>query len=265
MVRDDPPELRKRRLGRRVGRRLLKRLAAFQARQSLVGDQPVFEDEGAFPFLAPFECEWRAIRGELDRLLAERGRLPAFHEISPDQYRISRGDRWKVFVLYGFGEPSPANCARCPETARLLRGVPGLQTAMFSILSPHYCVPRHRGVTKGVLRVHLGLKVPAERQRCTMRVGEALVVWQEGKCVVFDDFYPHEVRNETDEERVVLLFDFVRPMRLPGRALNRLLLWGIRRSDYFRDARENLRDWDRRFEPQAPSAEAALDGSARNR
>jgi beta-hydroxylase len=83
--------------------------------------------------------------------------------------------------------------------------------------------------------------------------------------VVFDDFYPHEVRNETDEERVVLLFDFVRPMRLPGRALNRLLLWGIRRSDYFRDARENLRDWDRRFEPQAPSAEAALDGSARNR
>lgn len=263
MTHENDPELRKKRLGRRAGRWLLKALADFQAQQSLVGDSPVL-DSGQFPFLERFERDWRAIRAELDPILSERGRLPSFHEISPDQYRISHGDRWKVFILYGFGVPSPKNCERCPHTTRLLEGVPGLQSAWFSILSPRYHIPRHRGVTKGVLRVHLGLKVPAQRQQCTMQVDDRRIIWEEGKCVVFDDFYYHEVWNNTDEERVVLLFDFIRPMRLPGQALNRFLLWGIKRSAYFKDAQHNMQDWDQRFESAVTRAESMYDDPAPN-
>ena len=258
---DDRPELRKKRMGRRLGRWLLNRLADFQARRSLVGNEPVL-DAAAFPFVAPFEREWQVIRAELDRVLAERDRLPAFHEISPDQYRISRGDRWKVFILYGFGEPSPNNCARCPETTRLLQTVPGLQSAWFSILAPQYHIPRHRGVTKGVLRVHLGLRVPARRHECTMEVDNTRVAWEEGKCFVFDDFYQHEVWNNTDEERAILLFDFVRPMTLPGRLVNSFLLWGVRQSAYFKDARRNMDTWDQRFEAAVQRAENILDEPA---
>ena len=263
MIKDDHPELRKKRLGRRVGRWLLKALADFQARQGLVEDRPIFEDNTPFPFLAPIERGWSKIRAELEPILAERDRLPAFHEISPDQYRISKGDRWKVFILYGFGEPNARNCARCPETTRLLQGVPGLLTAWFSILSPHYHIPRHRGVTKGVLRVHLGLKVPKDRQNCKMQVDDSFVVWEEGKCVVFDDFYQHEVWNNTDEERVILLFDFVRPMRLPGRLLNRFLLWGVKQSAYFKDAKKNMDTWDQRFESAVTRAESMFDEPAK--
>ena len=61
-----------------------------------------------------------------------RAALPAFHEISPDQKRISKGQHWKTFVLYGFGAKSEKNCSRCPATAALLAGVPGLQSALFS-------------------------------------------------------------------------------------------------------------------------------------
>ena len=32
--------------------------------------------------------------------------------------------------------------------------------------------------------------------------------WKEGKCLVFDDAYEHEVWNKTGEERVLLLVDF---------------------------------------------------------
>ena len=261
MKTDDRPELRKKRLGRRAGRWLLKRLADFQARRSLVGNEPVL-DKGAFPFLAPIEREWPAIRAELDSVLAERDRLPAFHEISPDQYRISHGDRWKVFILYGFGESNPKNCARCPDTTRLLQAVPGLQSAWFSILAPRYHIPRHRGVTKGVLRVHLGLKVPVRREDCTMEVDRTRVAWEEGKSFVFDDFYEHEVWNNTDEERAILLFDFVRPMTLPGRLVNSFLLWGVKQSAYYKDARRNLDSWDRRFETAVQRAEGILDEPA---
>ena len=253
----------RRQLVRRTGRRIVKRVAHLMTRQSLVADRPV-HDTQEFPFIAVIEADWCKIRVELDELLKHRARLPSFHEISPDQQYISHGDHWKVFILYGFGVPSERNCNRCPETARLLRSVPGLQSAWFSILSPRYHIPKHRGVTKSLLRAHLGLVIPKERDRCTMRVGDRMVHWEPGKCVVFDDFFRHEVWNDTDEERVVLIFDFERPMRLLGRMVNRFLMWGIKRTAYFQDAERNLRTWDERLEAAVETADNMRDDAAPN-
>jgi beta-hydroxylase len=75
-----------------------------------------------------------------------------------------------------------------------------------------------------------------------------VISWQAGKCFVFDDIYEHEVWNDTDEERIVLLFDFNRPMRFWGRALNRSLIFALKLSPYFRDARRNLTAWETRFD-----------------
>ena len=55
---------------------------------------------------------------------------------------------------------------QCPETTRLLRKVPGLRTTFFSILEAGARLPKHTGVTPGVLSAHLGLKVPDKAQRC---------------------------------------------------------------------------------------------------
>lgn len=251
----------RRRFVKRTGRRIIKRVADLMVRQSLVADRPV-HDTRDFPFVAKIEAEWKTIRAELDQLLKHRARLPSFHEISPDQQYISHGDHWKVFILFGFGVPSERNCARCPETARLLRGIPGLQSAWFSILAPRYHIPEHRGVTKSLLRTHLGLAIPAQRENCTMRVGDQTVCWETGKCVVFDDFFRHEVWNNTDEERVVLIFDFVRPMRPLGRMVNSVLMWGIKRSAYFKDAQRNLKSWDERLESAVQTADKMLEDAA---
>lgn len=229
--------------------------------QSLLADRPV-HDPKDFPFVAEIEADWQRVRAELDDLLKHRARLPSFHEISPDQQYISRGDKWKVFILYGFGVPSQRNCARCPETARLLRRVPKLQSAWFSILAPRYHIPEHRGVTKSLLRVHLGLLIPDQRDKCVMRVADRLVQWEPGKCLVFDDFYHHEVWNDTDQERVVLIFDFERPMRWLGRMTNAVLMWGIKRSAYFKDAQRNLKSWDERLEEAVKRAEETVDQAA---
>jgi beta-hydroxylase len=137
--------------------------------------------------------------------------------------------------------------------------VPGLRSAWFSILAPRYHIPSHRGITKTVLRVHLGLVVPKERERCVMRVDDQLVGWQPGKCLVFDDFYRHEVWNETDEERVVLIFDFDRPMRPLGRWVNALLMWAIKRTAYYKDAERNLKSWDERLESAVQTADRMLE------
>ena len=207
---------RRRKYVKQAGKRTIRALSGFFGRQSLVGDRPVLDTE-LFPSLAAIEADWRLIRAELDQVLQDRDQLASFQKISPDQTKIAKGDNWKTFIFYGFGHRSERNCRRCPETARLLESVPGLQTAWYSILAPGYRIPPHRGVTKGIIRVHLGLIVPDDRENCYMRVGDETMRWEEGKCHVFDDTYRHEVANDTDQERVVLLFDMDRPMRLPGR------------------------------------------------
>lgn len=239
------------------GRRLFRRLNAFLASQSICPDTAIL-GKAAFPFVSLLEEHHAEIRKELDQVLAARHSLPSFHHISPDQKRISRGDKWKAFVLCGFGERSERNCRQCPNTAALLEAIPGLQSAWFSIISPGYKIPRHRGVTKGVLRVHLALKVPRERERCYMIVDAETVSWEEGRCIVFDDTRHHEVCNDTDEERVVLLVDFDRPMRLGGRLLHRLMIGLLKLSPYFRDARRNQMKWEDTFEASVSRIERAV-------
>jgi len=229
---------------KRSARFLLNTLAGFIGRQSLIGDQPVF-DRSVFPWIAELERDWQTIREELNNILKSRDSLPSFHEVSPYQKRISTGDHWKTLVLNVFGDRFEPNCRRCPQTSRLLQQVPGLRNAGFSILAPHYRIPPHRGPTNGIVRIHLALKIPGDSGNCWIRVGDRVLHWKEGECIVFDDFYEHEVQNNTDEERVVLFFDVDRPMRLPGRLLTQSLINGLKYSAYVRDPMKNLHEWER--------------------
>lgn len=230
---------------KQTGRRFLHLTDRFIARQSLIGDAPVF-DPAIFPWIRDFETNWRQIRAELAVVLRDRDALPSFHDISPDQKRISKGDNWKTFIFYALGHRIDSNCGRCPATARLLDRCPDLQNAWFSILKPGYRIPPHKGPTNGIVRIHLGLVIPEQRDRCWIRVDDRILHWEEGRCIVFDDSYEHEVQNNTGQQRVVLFFDVLRPLRTPGRVLNSIMLALLKRTAYFRDAERNIRQWEER-------------------
>jgi beta-hydroxylase len=245
----------RRRYVKKGGKILLHTLDRFLGNQSLIGDRPFF-DEAQFDYVETLENNWKAIRTELDELLKSPEKIPAFHQISPDQKRISKGDNWKTFMLRGFGRRMPVNCQRCPDTARVLDSIPRLQNAWFSILAPGYHIPPHRGVTKGLLRCHLGLMVPQQKQQCRIRVDNQTRYWEEGKCMVFDDTFDHEVWNETDERRVVLFLDIERPLSLPGRLVNKTILQLIQMTAYVKDAKKNLASWEDRVASAVQQADA---------
>ena len=54
----------------------------------------------------------------------------------------------------------------------------------------------------------------------------------------------------------MLLLDFVRPMRLPGRLVNWAFLNGIRWTAYVQEARKNLNSWEDRFEAAVRRADS---------
>jgi aspartyl/asparaginyl beta-hydroxylase (cupin superfamily) len=76
-------------------------------------------------------------------------------------------------------------------------------------------------------------------------VGSELAHWEEGRSLVFDDSYPHEVWNDTDEERVVMFVDFARPLPFPLSVLNEAMIWLASRSAFVQDIVENVDDWNR--------------------
>jgi aspartyl/asparaginyl beta-hydroxylase (cupin superfamily) len=235
-----------------VGEWLLDRLDRLVARSSVLGDPPVF-DRRDFLWARGLEAEWPVIRRELDAVLAHRDALPNFQDISTDQATITDDDRWKTYFLYGFGFRSDANCARCPETSRLVSRIPGMQTAMFSILAPGKHIPEHNGPYKGVIRYHLALRVPRDADRCRIRIDDQIHTWTEGESLIFDDTFEHEVWNDTDETRVVLFCDIVRPLRFPMNVVNAIVLKAIAYSPFVQDAKRRHLAWEERFAASMPT------------
>jgi aspartyl/asparaginyl beta-hydroxylase (cupin superfamily) len=232
-----------------VGERILAPIERFIGRRSLVGDAQFFPLE-RFPWVAHIERNWEAIREELQRVLEDREALPNFQDISKDQVEITDDDSWKTFFLYGYGFEAKLGVEMCPHTAALMRQIPGMTTAMFSILSPRKHILDHRGPYKGVLRYHLGLIVPRDAQACRIRVGEEIRHWEAGHSMVFDDTFNHEVWNDTDETRVVLFVDVLRPLPFPESKINELIVKAIGYSPFIRDAKRNQESWEQRYRAQ---------------
>ncbi|CAM9735658.1 unnamed protein product [Ectocarpus fasciculatus] len=84
--------------------------------------------------------------------------------------------------------------------------------SFFSTLHGGSSIAAHTAPCNLRLRCHLPLTVPSvDTSQCGMRVGGETRPWEEGKCLVFDDSYEHEVWNKTEGERVLLLFDLWHP------------------------------------------------------
>ena len=222
-------------------------------RSSLVGEHAFF-DAKELDWIPRVEAGWTAIRDELRMVLRQRESIPNFQEVSSGQEKITQDNKWKTYWLYAYGRKMPENCRTCPETTRLIEAIPAIKTAFFSILAPRKHIPEHRGPYAGVLRYHLGLIVPRDKEACRIRVGSEVAHWEEGRSLVFDDTYLHEVWNDTDEERAVLFVDFARPLPFPVSLLNETMIWLFSRSGYVQEIVENVDDWRSRQNGAATTA-----------
>ena len=159
--------------------------------------------------------------------------------------KVVRGD-WREIVLFGSGatkKSAPRTCAliqqHVPDAVHLAEE--GAGEIILSVLAPNSRIRPHCGTTNLRLTAHLGLSIPMEG-RCEIRVRDTWHGWREGEFIVFDDSFEHEVVNETNESRAVLLIRFWHPLVGAGnrqQALEAVL-----------QAQED--DINRRFNPPLP-------------
>lgn len=181
-----------------------------------------FERE-EFDWVPALEAQTDAIRGELLRLLADRSGFRPYLVTDPNSPRkefhgLNDNPDWSSLYLHENGAPVAANVARAPVTYATIRDLPLCRittrapTIMFSLLKAGARIPAHTGMLNTRLICHLPLVVPPD---CGFRVGNEVRQWEVGKLLIFDDTMEHEAWNDSDEDRVVLIFDVWRPEITP--------------------------------------------------
>ena len=180
-----------------------------------------FFDRSHFPWFEQLEAQTETIREELSVLLAEG--LPGFApyiDYDPgtpeNQFKdLNRSDRWSSLWLWRDGKRQEAAIERCPRTAAVLEQLPLADqpgfapTAVFSALAPRTRIPPHTGSTNARLLVHLPLILPGP---AGFRVGNDTREWTIGEAWAFDDTIEHEAWNDSDETRVIMIFDIWNPL-----------------------------------------------------
>ena len=174
-----------------------------------------FADVEQFGWRLELESRYRELRDEAAALLADTSDFSPYVRKSSeypqgDVYGLVENSSWSSLYLWQSGKPIEENVARCPRTFEAMNDiVPQCEiggkfpSVLFSLLKPGAHIPPHNGMLNIQYICHLPLIVPPN---CTFRVGERTVEWQEGKMLAFDDTVEHEARNDSTEDRLILLF-----------------------------------------------------------
>jgi len=180
-----------------------------------------FFDRVDFLFFDDLETKTDVIREELlEALRTDRDEFKpyiAYGSGQPvNQWKdLDHSDSWSALQFWKGGHPIQKNIDRCPVTAKALSDasmadISGLcPNALFSALAPKTHIPPHNGETNARLVAHLPLIIP---DNCAIRVGFEERQWKVGEIIVFDDTIEHEAWNNSDELRVVLIFDVWNPL-----------------------------------------------------
>lgn len=176
------------------------------ARQGPIWKHPLRD----LPIAAFLEEHYPTIKAELLSILAAEGRFNALDsETRNAETQFGpRGDDWLTAYMYRKGEAIESVCAWAPKTCALLSTRPEIAACRnggsgsgFLRMRPGGRLKPHFGNAPR-LSAHLGLIVPDGEIR--MMVGSESTRWEEGKAIVFDDTFIHQVVHNGNEPRYVM-------------------------------------------------------------
>jgi len=186
-----------------------------------VANKPIL-DKQDFPDMKVLRDNWETIRDEALRLY-DAGHIRKSENHSDLAFNTFFKRGWKRFYLKWYDDMMPSAKELCPKTVELVRSIPSVNAALFALMAPQSKLGEHRDPFAGSVRYHLGLKTPNSDQ-CRIYIDGQEYAWRDGDDILFDETYIHSVSNDTDEVRIILFCDVVRPVRNPVvRSINRFV------------------------------------------
>ncbi|XP_039191658.1 aspartyl/asparaginyl beta-hydroxylase isoform X2 [Crotalus tigris] len=167
------------------------------------------KETGYTELIKSLEKNWKVIR---DEGLAVMDRSKGLF-LPEDENLREKGD-WSQFTLWQQGRKNENACNSVPKTCALLEhfsDATGCRRGQikYSVMHPGTHVWPHTGPTNCRLRMHLGLVIPKEG--CRIRCAQETRFWEEGKILIFDDSFEHEVWQDADAYRLIFIVDVWHP------------------------------------------------------
>ncbi|XP_066482309.1 aspartyl/asparaginyl beta-hydroxylase isoform X2 [Tiliqua scincoides] len=167
------------------------------------------KETGYTELVKSLERNWKIIRDE-GLAVMDRGKGLFLPE---DENLREKGD-WSQFTLWQQGRKNENACKSVPRTCTLLERFPeatGCRRGQikYSVMHPGTHVWPHTGPTNCRLRMHLGLVIPKEG--CRIRCAQENRIWEEGKVLIFDDSFEHEVWQDANRYRLIFIVDVWHP------------------------------------------------------
>ncbi|XP_034523998.1 aspartyl/asparaginyl beta-hydroxylase isoform X3 [Ailuropoda melanoleuca] len=171
------------------------------------------KETGYTELVKSLERNWKLIRDEGLAVLDKTKGL----FLPEDENLREKGD-WSQFTLWQQGRKNENACKGAPKTCSLLDKFPettGCRRGQikYSIMHPGTHVWPHTGPTNCRLRMHLGLVIPKEG--CKIRCANETKTWEEGKVLIFDDSFEHEVWQDAVSFRLIFIVDVWHPELTP--------------------------------------------------
>lgn len=179
---------------------------------SYTGEEPYFWDKSVFKGCYDFESQLHEIRSECLLLLENRKASPYFKKAM-----VSGGKGYNTLSLKWWDINFYSNRKHCPVLNDLINKYPEISTLSINILEGNSAIHPHMGDTNTVFRAHFGLDIPSSLPECGIRVGDEKRSWLAGDWLVFTDAFEHETWNHSNQDRIILLIDMVRPEYLAKR------------------------------------------------
>lgn len=156
-----------------------------------------------FPFVSKLEAGYPTIRRELLLNMEKRKRL-----ISEDILNRAavKDNQWKVInIKYPDTDTYSSESEYFPGTVKILEECDTeFLLVKFSAIVPGTHIKAHTGPSNDRLRVHLAI---LHTGGARIRAGSEWRTWEEGKVMIFDSSWEHEVYHEGPDVRVVLILD----------------------------------------------------------
>ncbi|XP_025726420.2 aspartyl/asparaginyl beta-hydroxylase isoform X2 [Callorhinus ursinus] len=170
-------------------------------------------ETGYTELVKSLERNWKLIR---DEGLAVMDKAKGLF-LPEDENLREKGD-WSQFTLWQQGRKNENACKGAPKTCSLLDKFPettGCRRGQikYSVMHPGTHVWPHTGPTNCRLRMHLGLVIPKEG--CKIRCANETKTWEEGKVLIFDDSFEHEVWQDAASFRLIFIVDVWHPELTP--------------------------------------------------
>ncbi|KAM8731898.1 aspartyl/asparaginyl beta-hydroxylase-like isoform 3-T3 [Acanthopagrus schlegelii] len=167
------------------------------------------KETGYTDLVKTLERNWKTIRDEALAVMDQSTR-----SFIPEDENLREKGEWGQYTLWQQGKKVGNSCQGVPKTCALLERyseATGCKRGQikFSVMQPGTHVWPHTGPTNCRLRMHLGLVIP--KQGCRIRCTDQTREWEEGKVLIFDDSFEHEVWQEADSYRLIFIVDVWHP------------------------------------------------------